>query len=58
MSAKKLKLLGSFAVLLSLAFAVSCKGFFVNPTVTSMAIGPANLARAQHIFSDGRNRDL
>jgi hypothetical protein len=43
MSAKKLKLIGSFAVLLSLALAVSCKGFFVNPTLTSLAIGPTSV---------------
>lgn len=67
MSAKKLKLIGSFAVLLSLAFAVSCKGFFVNPTVTSMAIGPANLSLAPstsfHMvatatYSDGTTSDV
>ena len=43
MLATKLKLLGAFAVLLSLAFAVSCKGFFVNPTLSSLSIGPTTL---------------
>jgi len=43
MSAKKLKLIGSFAVILGLAFAVSCKGFFVNPTVSSITVGPSNV---------------
>jgi hypothetical protein len=67
MSAKRLKLIGSFAVLLSLALAVSCKGFFVNPTVTSLAIGPANLSLAPstsfHMvatatYSDGTTNDV
>jgi len=40
----RLKLIGAFAVLLSLALAVSCKGFFVNPTLTSVAVGPQNLS--------------
>ena len=43
MSAKKLKLIGSFAVLLSLALAASCRGFFVNPTVSSITVGPSNV---------------
>jgi hypothetical protein len=44
MPAKKLKLIGAFAALLSLGLAVSCKGFFVNPTLTSVAVGPQNLS--------------
>ena len=44
MPATRLKLIGAFAVLLSLALAVSCKGFFVNPTLTSVAVGPQNLS--------------
>src|SRR5271168_4037476 len=32
----KLRLAGAFAALVTLALAVSCKGFFVNPTVTSI----------------------
>src|ERR1700747_545645 len=43
MPAKKLKLVGSFAVLLSLALAASCRGFFVNPTVSSITVGPSNV---------------
>lgn len=67
MPAKKLKLIGAFAALLSLGLAVSCKGFFVNPTVTSLAIGPANLALAPdtsfHMvatatYSDGTTGDV
>jgi len=44
MPATRLKLIGAFAVLFSLALAVSCKGFFVNPTLTSVAVGPQNLS--------------
>jgi hypothetical protein len=38
----KLRLIGAFAALASLAIAVSCKGFFVNPTISSLAVGPAS----------------
>lgn len=38
----KLRLIGAFATLLLLAVAVSCKGFFVNPTITSIVIDPPN----------------
>jgi hypothetical protein len=40
----KLRLIGAFAALTALALAASCRGFFVNPTVSSLAIGPANLS--------------
>jgi hypothetical protein len=42
MSSKKqeLRLACSFAALATLALAVSCRGFFVNPTLTSIAISP------------------
>lgn len=36
----KLRLAGAFAALATLALAVSCTGFFVNPTLTSVAISP------------------
>lgn len=36
----KLRLAGAFAALITLGLAVSCKGFFVNPTLTSVAISP------------------
>jgi len=39
----KLRLAGAFAALATLALAVSCKGFFVNPTLTSLTIGPSTL---------------
>ncbi len=38
----KLRVGGSIAVLATLALAVSCKGFFVSPTLTSLAVGPAS----------------
>ncbi len=34
--------MGAFVVLGTLALAVSCKGFFVNPTLSSLAVGPAS----------------
>jgi Bacterial Ig-like domain (group 2) len=37
-----LRLVGAFAALLTLGLAVSCKGFFVNPTISSLAVGPAS----------------
>src|ERR1039458_9641374 len=37
----KLRLVGAFAALATLAVAVSCKGFFVNPTLTAIGITPA-----------------
>jgi hypothetical protein len=38
----KLRLIGAFAALASLALAVSCRGFFVDPIISSLAVGPAN----------------
>ena len=32
--------MGALAVLAAMALAVSCKGFFVNPTLTSIAVSP------------------
>lgn len=37
---KKLQVLGAVAALFSLALAVSCTGFFQNPTLTSLTVGP------------------
>jgi len=39
----KLRLICAFAALASLALAASCRGFFVNPTLSSLAIGPTTL---------------
>jgi hypothetical protein len=44
MSSKKsqLRLMGAFAALASLALAISCRGFFVKPTLTSLSVGPVS----------------
>ncbi len=37
---RKVQLLAAFTTLFLLAFAVGCKGFFVNPTLTGVQVGP------------------
>ena len=37
---KKIQVLGAFTGLLLVAFGAGCSGFFVNPTLTSIAVGP------------------
>jgi hypothetical protein len=63
---QKLRLIGAFAALATLGLLASCRGFFVNPTVTSLAIGPANLSlapatsfqmSATATYSDGSTSD-
>jgi hypothetical protein len=39
---QKLRLAGAFAALATLALAGSCRGFFVNPTLTAITISPAS----------------
>ncbi|PYX46076.1 MAG: hypothetical protein DMG79_17600 [Acidobacteria bacterium] len=39
---QKLRLMGALAALATLALAVSCRGFFVKPTLSSLAIGPVS----------------
>jgi uncharacterized protein YjdB len=39
----KLRISAAFAALATLALAVSCRGFFVNPTLTGLAVGPSGL---------------
>jgi Bacterial Ig-like domain (group 2) len=39
-TARKLALTLAFTVLVALAFGVSCRGFFVSPTLTSITINP------------------
>jgi hypothetical protein len=39
----KLRLAGALAVLATLGLAISCRGFFVNATVTSITIGPTGV---------------
>jgi trimeric autotransporter adhesin len=41
-SKHKLRLAGSFAALLIFALGVGCTGFFVNPTISSLAVGPSS----------------
>lgn len=38
---QKLRLISAFAVLATLALAASCRGFFVKPTLSTIAVGPA-----------------
>lgn len=38
----KLRLIGAFAALATLALAISCRGFFVNPTLTAINISPSS----------------
>lgn len=42
LTGRRLTLTLAFAVLVVVAFGVSCKGFFVDPTLTAIAVGPAN----------------
>jgi hypothetical protein len=67
MLANKLRLIGSLAVLFTLALAASCTGFFVNPTLTSVSVGPQNLSltinqtfqmTATGTYSDGSQKTL
>jgi hypothetical protein len=37
---QKLRLAGAFAVLAIFAFSLGCRGFFVNPTLTTVTVGP------------------
>lgn len=37
----KLRLISAFAALATLALAISCRGFFVNPIVSSITVSPA-----------------
>lgn len=39
-SKQKLRIAGAFSTLLLFAAVVGCNGFFVNPTLTSIAVGP------------------
>ena len=38
---RKLQLLLAFTTLLTLSLAIGCTGFFVNPTLTSLTVGPS-----------------
>ncbi len=64
---QKLRLAGAFAALATLALAVSCTGFFVNPTLTAVSVGPSGLNLnvgqtfsmvATGTYSDGSQKTL
>lgn len=38
----KLRLIGAVVALATLALAISCRGFFVNPTLTAITISPSS----------------
>ena len=39
---QKVRLIGAFAVLATIALAASCRGFFVKPTLSSITVAPAS----------------
>jgi hypothetical protein len=39
---QRIRLIAAFGALATLALAVSCKGFFVKPTLTALAVGPVS----------------
>lgn len=41
LTGRKLALTLAFTILIAVAFGVSCRGFFVQPTLSSIAVGPA-----------------
>jgi len=64
---QKVRLAGAFAALATLALAVSCTGFFVNPTLTAVSVGPSGLNLnvgqtfsmvATGTYSDGSQKTL
>src|SRR5579864_5976068 len=64
---QKLRLICAFAALASLALAVSCRGFFVNPTLTGVSVGPSGVTlvvnqtfqmTATGTYSDGKPKTL
>lgn len=64
---RKLRLLAAFAPLLMLAFATGCRGFFVNPALTSLTVAPTSVSliqgQAQQLtatgtFDDGSTSNL
>jgi hypothetical protein len=65
-SKKKLQVGGAFATLLAFALGVGCHGFFVNPTLTGMTVGPTTTINtggsvqmtAVGTFSDGSTQTL
>jgi len=67
MYSKKSRLIGAIAVLSTVALLASCRGFFVNPTLTAVSVGPQNLQlnfnqtwqmSATGTYSDGTQKTL
>jgi uncharacterized protein YjdB len=59
--------MGAFAALATLALAISCRGFFVNPTLTGVSVGPQSLTlnlnqtfqmTATGTYDDGSQKNL
>jgi hypothetical protein len=50
----KLRLIGAFAALGTLALAIGCRGFFVKPTLTAIAVGPGSPT----IYTGGTNNTV
>ena len=63
---RKIQLLLAFATLLMVAFAAGCQGFFVNPTLTGITVGPtATIQQGKTVqmsatgtYSDGTTKTL
>jgi Bacterial Ig-like domain (group 2) len=64
---RNLRILATFAALSLLALAVGCRGFFVNPTLTSITVAPTSASiiqggtqqiNATGTFNDGSTKDL
>jgi len=64
---QKIRLLLSFSILISLALAAGCKGFFVNPTLTTITVDPVTPTiqqgstlqmTATGTYDDGSNKTL
>jgi len=66
LNSQTFRLIGAFVALAALALAASCTGFFVNPTLTGVTIGPqATLTLNQSIqmsatgtYTDGSQKQL
>jgi len=63
----KVRLIGALVALGTLAVAISCQGFFVNPTLTGVSVGPQGLTlnidetwqmSATGTYSDGSQKSL
>src|SRR5450755_1083422 len=64
---QRIRLMGAFAALATLALAISCRGFFVNPTLTGVSVGPQSLTlnlsqtfqmTATGTYNDGSQKNL